>query len=97
MISSLVDLCQNPIQSMSFFQQKMEKSEFLSFFYKHSMHVMTAPLFATTCDDRPSKGNPGTMITFLVQCLNYLFFLLSRACIVPTNFTGGRGTGGGGH
>ena len=34
----------------------MEKSEFLSFFYKHSMHVMTASLFAATCDDRPSKG-----------------------------------------
>ena len=36
----------------------MEKSEFLSFFYKHSMHVLTAPLFAATCDDRPSKGKP---------------------------------------
>ena len=42
--------------TLLFFLQKMEKSEFLSFFYKHSMHVLTAPLFATTCDDKPSKG-----------------------------------------
>ena len=35
----------------------MEKSEFLSFFYKHCMHMMTAPLFAATAEERPSKGN----------------------------------------
>ena len=40
----------------------MEKSEFLSFFYKHSMHVLTAPLFAATCDDRPSKGMAAAII-----------------------------------
>ena len=44
----------------------MEKSEFLSFFYKHSMHVMTAPLFAATCDDRPSKGKPFTILFYKV-------------------------------
>ena len=44
----------------------MEKSEFLSFFYKHSMHVMTAPLFATTCDDKPSKGEAVTFLNFVL-------------------------------
>lgn len=39
-----------------FFMQKTEKSEFLGFFYKRSMHVLTAPLFANTVDSKPSKG-----------------------------------------
>ena len=36
--------------------QKTEKTEFLSFFYKHSMHVLTAPLFAVTAEKKISKG-----------------------------------------
>ena len=36
--------------------QKTEKTEFLGFFYKHSMHVLTAPLFANTADEKPSRG-----------------------------------------
>ena len=36
--------------------QKTEKTEFLSFFYKHSMHVLTAELFANTTEDKPVKG-----------------------------------------
>lgn len=39
-----------------FSQQKTEKTEFLTFFYKHCMHVLTAPLLANTIDDKPSKG-----------------------------------------
>uniref|UniRef100_A0A4W5RAM3 Serine/threonine-protein phosphatase 4 regulatory subunit 3 n=1 Tax=Hucho hucho TaxID=62062 RepID=A0A4W5RAM3_9TELE len=35
---------------------KTEKTEFLSFFYKHCMHVLSAPLLANTTDDKPSKG-----------------------------------------
>uniref|UniRef100_A0A8C9SY55 Serine/threonine-protein phosphatase 4 regulatory subunit 3 n=1 Tax=Scleropages formosus TaxID=113540 RepID=A0A8C9SY55_SCLFO len=35
---------------------KTEKSEFLSFFYKHCMHVLSAPLLANTTDEKPSKG-----------------------------------------
>ncbi|XP_064601832.1 serine/threonine-protein phosphatase 4 regulatory subunit 3-like [Liolophura sinensis] len=36
---------------------KTEKTEFLSFFYKHSMHVLTAPLFANTTEDKPSNDD----------------------------------------
>uniref|UniRef100_A0AAY4BPW6 Serine/threonine-protein phosphatase 4 regulatory subunit 3 n=1 Tax=Denticeps clupeoides TaxID=299321 RepID=A0AAY4BPW6_9TELE len=35
---------------------KTEKTEFLSFFYKHCMHVLSAPLLANTTEDRPGKG-----------------------------------------
>uniref|UniRef100_A0A8C9W1N9 Serine/threonine-protein phosphatase 4 regulatory subunit 3 n=1 Tax=Scleropages formosus TaxID=113540 RepID=A0A8C9W1N9_SCLFO len=34
---------------------KTEKTEFLSFFYKHCMHVLTAPLLANTTEEKPSK------------------------------------------
>uniref|UniRef100_A0A4W3JP51 SMEK homolog 1 n=1 Tax=Callorhinchus milii TaxID=7868 RepID=A0A4W3JP51_CALMI len=37
---------------------KNEKTEFLSFFYKHCMHVLTAPLLANTTEEKPSKGEP---------------------------------------
>lgn len=33
------------------FGQKTEKSEFLSFFYKYCMHVLTAPLLANTAEE----------------------------------------------
>lgn len=39
-----------------FLFQKTEKTEFLSFFYKHCMHVLSAPLLANTTDEKPSKG-----------------------------------------
>ncbi|CAJ0946871.1 unnamed protein product [Ranitomeya imitator] len=35
---------------------KTEKTEFLGFFYKHCMHVLTAPLLANTTEEKPSKG-----------------------------------------
>uniref|UniRef100_A0A672GXA5 Serine/threonine-protein phosphatase 4 regulatory subunit 3 n=1 Tax=Salarias fasciatus TaxID=181472 RepID=A0A672GXA5_SALFA len=35
---------------------KTEKTEFLSFFYKHCMHVLSAPLLANTTEEKPSKG-----------------------------------------
>eukprot|EP00794_Sanderia_malayensis_P020324 gene20324-22323_t len=35
-------------ENMSLGANKMEKSEFLAFFYKHCMHMLTAPLFAAT-------------------------------------------------
>uniref|UniRef100_A0A3P8RTU9 Serine/threonine-protein phosphatase 4 regulatory subunit 3 n=1 Tax=Amphiprion percula TaxID=161767 RepID=A0A3P8RTU9_AMPPE len=34
---------------------KTEKTEFLSFFYKYCMHVLTAPLLANTAHDKSSK------------------------------------------
>ncbi|KAG7511762.1 serine serine/threonine-protein phosphatase 4 regulatory subunit 3B [Solea senegalensis] len=36
---------------------KTEKTEFLSFFYKYCMHVLTAPLLANTAHDKHSKGD----------------------------------------
>lgn len=36
---------------------KTEKSEFLVFFYKHSMHVLTAPLYANTSEGHLSKDD----------------------------------------
>lgn len=41
-----------------FILQKTEKTEFLGFFYKHCMHVLTAPLLANTTEEKPSKGEP---------------------------------------
>uniref|UniRef100_A0A3Q4H4B4 Serine/threonine-protein phosphatase 4 regulatory subunit 3 n=1 Tax=Neolamprologus brichardi TaxID=32507 RepID=A0A3Q4H4B4_NEOBR len=38
---------------------KTEKTEFLSFFYKYCMHVLTAPLLANTAHDKNSKGELG--------------------------------------
>lgn len=36
--------------------QKTEKTEFLSFFYKYCMHVLTAPLLANTAEDSDARG-----------------------------------------
>uniref|UniRef100_A0A3B4C0N7 Serine/threonine-protein phosphatase 4 regulatory subunit 3 n=1 Tax=Pygocentrus nattereri TaxID=42514 RepID=A0A3B4C0N7_PYGNA len=42
---------------------KTEKTEFLSFFYKYCMHVLTAPLLANTAEER--KGNSEKCIIFI--------------------------------
>ena len=44
------------------FLQRTERSEFLSFFYRHNMHVLTAPVLAVTATDEltgkgKNKGN----------------------------------------
>ncbi|VDI30748.1 serine/threonine-protein phosphatase 4 regulatory subunit 3A-like isoform X1 [Mytilus edulis] len=41
----------------AYYFNKTEKSEFLVFFYKHSMHVLTAPLYANTSEGRLSKDD----------------------------------------
>ncbi|XP_020384525.2 serine/threonine-protein phosphatase 4 regulatory subunit 3B [Rhincodon typus] len=38
---------------------KTEKTEFLSFFYKHCMHVLSAPLLANTTDEKHSGKDTG--------------------------------------
>jgi len=38
-------------ENMGFDFNKMEKSEFLGFFYRHCMHTLTAPIFAITGTD----------------------------------------------
>ncbi|XP_050407275.1 serine/threonine-protein phosphatase 4 regulatory subunit 3A isoform X1 [Patella vulgata] len=52
---------------------KTEKTEFLSFFYKHSMHVLTAPLFANTVDDVPSKDDYQTaqLLSLILELLSF--------------------------
>ena len=47
-------------------EQKTEKTEFLSFFYKYCMHVLTAPLLANTADEKNSKGDWGLGLVAVV-------------------------------
>lgn len=65
---------------LSFSLQKTEKTEFLSFFYKHCMHVLSAPLLANTTEEKPSKGIKVQDVfgyhTLLNALWNVLFFLL---------------------
>lgn len=53
---------------------KTEKTEFLSFFYKHSMHVLTAPLFANTTDNKPSKADDyqtAQLLSLIMELLSF--------------------------
>ncbi|KAK2149303.1 hypothetical protein LSH36_455g01017 [Paralvinella palmiformis] len=52
---------------------KTEKTEFLTFFYKHSMHVLTAPLFANTVEDKPSKDDYQTcqLLALILELLTF--------------------------
>lgn len=52
---------------------KTEKTEFLSFFYKHSMHVLTAPLFANTADEKPSRDDYQTaqLLSLILELLSF--------------------------
>uniref|UniRef100_A0A8C5APL2 SMEK homolog 1 n=1 Tax=Gadus morhua TaxID=8049 RepID=A0A8C5APL2_GADMO len=51
---------------------KTEKTEFLSFFYKHCMHVLSAPLLANTTEEKPSKGQSSTSSSFTFVCYSTL-------------------------
>lgn len=75
-LSQLIRTLLDP-ENMAIAANKMEKSEFLSFFYKHSMHVLTAPLFATTCDDKPSKDDYVNNVT-LGHILELLTFCVEH-------------------
>ncbi|MFT7801681.1 serine/threonine-protein phosphatase 4 regulatory subunit 3A [Arapaima gigas] len=52
---------------------KTEKSEFLSFFYKHCMHVLSAPLLANTTDEKPSKDDFQTsqLLALILELLTF--------------------------
>ncbi|GAB1302259.1 Serine/threonine-protein phosphatase 4 regulatory subunit 3A [Apodemus speciosus] len=56
---------------------KTEKTEFLGFFYKHCMHVLTAPLLANTTEDKPSKDDfqtaqlPAHVLELLTFCVEH--------------------------
>uniref|UniRef100_A0A673ZD46 Serine/threonine-protein phosphatase 4 regulatory subunit 3 n=1 Tax=Salmo trutta TaxID=8032 RepID=A0A673ZD46_SALTR len=47
---------------------KTEKTEFLSFFYKYCMQVLTAPLLANTVDEKKSKGEEGDAFLYFNSC-----------------------------
>lgn len=51
---------------------KSEKTDFLNYFYKHSIHVLIAPLLANTTEDHPAKEDYQT-----VQLLGLILELLS--------------------
>ncbi|XP_067007225.2 serine/threonine-protein phosphatase 4 regulatory subunit 3-like [Anabrus simplex] len=51
---------------------KFEKSEFLNFFYKHSVHILVAPILANTVEEFPSKEDYQT-----VQLLSHILEILS--------------------
>lgn len=51
---------------------KTEKTDFLNYFYKHSIHVLIAPLLANTVDNHPAKDDYQT-----VQLLGLILELLS--------------------
>jgi len=51
---------------------KAEKTDFLNYFYKHSIHLLIAPLLANTVDNRPAKDDYQT-----VQLLGLILELLS--------------------
>ena len=42
-------------RNIFFHLQKTEKTEFLSYFYKHCMHILVAPLLAATADGKVGK------------------------------------------
>ncbi|KAM9088878.1 LOW QUALITY PROTEIN: serine/threonine-protein phosphatase 4 regulatory subunit 3A-like [Megaptera novaeangliae] len=49
------------------------KTEFLGFFYKHCMHVLTAPLLANTTEDKPSKDDFQTaqLLALVLELLTF--------------------------
>ncbi|XP_077443578.1 serine/threonine-protein phosphatase 4 regulatory subunit 3 isoform X5 [Stigmatopora argus] len=52
---------------------KTEKTEFLSFFYKHCMHVLSAPLLANTTEETPSKDDFQTsqLLALILELLTF--------------------------
>ncbi|XP_059212261.1 serine/threonine-protein phosphatase 4 regulatory subunit 3 isoform X2 [Centropristis striata] len=67
--------------SYYFLFQKTEKTEFLSFFYKHCMHVLSAPLLANTTEEKPSKGIEYLRDDFQTSQLLALILELLTFCV----------------
>uniref|UniRef100_A0A669DZZ5 Serine/threonine-protein phosphatase 4 regulatory subunit 3 n=1 Tax=Oreochromis niloticus TaxID=8128 RepID=A0A669DZZ5_ORENI len=57
---------------------KTEKTEFLSFFYKYCMHVLTAPLLANTAHDKNSKGLYTWCLACICKCTWTVLHVLTR-------------------
>lgn len=56
---------------------KCEKNDLIKFFYKHSMHNLTAPLYANTADGKPSRDDYKTAM-LLSLILDLITFCLER-------------------
>lgn len=77
MATSVVNVCINRLHNKSpiifLNQQKSEKSEFLSFFYKNCMNVLTNPLLANTVDGKPKKEDSQTaqLLSLILELLSF--------------------------
>ncbi|KAK1792806.1 hypothetical protein P4O66_012716 [Electrophorus voltai] len=50
---------------------KTEKTEFLSFFYKYCMHVLTAPLLANTAEERKDNFQTAQLLSLILELLTF--------------------------
>ncbi|CAG2171230.1 unnamed protein product [Oppiella nova] len=58
--------------------QKSEKTDFLNYFYKHCMHVLIAPVLASTCDDKvvarlssQQSGQSAQLLSIILELLAF--------------------------
>ncbi|XP_065563611.1 serine/threonine-protein phosphatase 4 regulatory subunit 3-like isoform X2 [Artemia franciscana] len=73
-------------ENMMASMNKSEKTDFLSFFYKHSVHVLIAPLLANTLEeDRPGREDFPT-VQLLGQVLDLLSFCVEHHAYHSKNF-----------
>ena len=64
--------------SLSLYPQKSEKTDFLNYFYKHCMHVLIAPVMASTCDDKAigrlasdQSGQSAQLLSIIIELLSF--------------------------
>ncbi|XP_071963542.1 serine/threonine-protein phosphatase 4 regulatory subunit 3-B-like [Antedon mediterranea] len=72
-LMNLVRILLDPENMMGSLSLKTEKTEFLNFFYKHSIHVLTAPLLANTATLNPSKDDYQTahLLSIIMDLLTF--------------------------
>lgn len=70
-LSGILKILLDP-ETMLTSSNKSEKTDFLNYFYKHSVHVLIAPLLLNTSEDKPGKEDHQT-----VQLLGLILELLS--------------------
>lgn len=63
--------------NLYFLLQKTEKTEFLSYFYKHCMHILVAPLLAATADGKVGKRE---------LCMLVYTLIVNRTCLYMVPF-----------
>ncbi|XP_033125942.1 serine/threonine-protein phosphatase 4 regulatory subunit 3A-like isoform X2 [Anneissia japonica] len=72
-LMNLIRILLDPENMMGSITLKTEKTEFLSFFYKHCIHVLTAPLMANTATLKPSKDDYQTahLLSIIMDLLTF--------------------------